>query len=73
MSVPNNVARNRYFMMVATRIIGAGGALFGLVLLSRAPTLPLKILGMAIVLSALLAMAVVPRSLARRWRTPPDA
>lgn len=65
-------ARGRYFAMAATRIAGVAGAIFGLVLLARATTLAPKLLGIAIVLSALLMIAIVPRAMARRWRTPPQ-
>lgn len=70
--VPDAVARNRYFMMSATRLAGAGGAVFGVILLGRAHTLGPQLLGVAIVLSALTMMALVPRALAARWRTPPE-
>lgn len=56
--------------MTLTRIAGAGGAIFGLVLIGRAHGLGPKALGIAIVLSALLMIATVPRALAHRWRTP---
>ncbi len=62
----------RYFAMVGTRIAGAAGAVLGLILIARATTLAPKVIGTALVLSALLMMAVVPRALARRWRTPPE-
>lgn len=65
-------ARNRYFMMTAARLVSAAGAVFGIVLIGRADTLEPKILGVAIVVSALVVMAVVPPALARRWRTPPS-
>ena len=65
-------AKHRYFAIVATRLTGTAGAVLGLMLVARAQTLAPKILGIAIVLSALLMIAVVPRSLARRWRTPPE-
>lgn len=65
-------ARNRYLLMTAARLVGVAGAVFGIVLIGRADTLGPKILGVAIVVSALVVMAVVPRSLARRWRTPPS-
>ena len=68
----NDPARGRYFAIVATRIAGAAGAVLGVVLLARAPTIGPKLLGVAIVLSAMAMMAIVPRSLARRWRTPPE-
>jgi len=64
--------RNRYFVLVAVRLVGAAGAVFGLVLLGRAVDLPTRLLGAAIVLSALAMIAIVPRSLAARWRTPPE-
>lgn len=71
MSDPETTIRNRYFAMAATRVLGSAGAMFGLVLIGRADaTLP-KVIGIAIVLSALLCIAIVPRALARRWRTPP--
>lgn len=66
-------ARNRYFSMAGVRIAAVAGALLGLVLIGRATTWPPKILGTAIIVSALFMMATVPRSMARRWRTPPDA
>ena len=68
----NSRARNRYFVLVAVRLIGAAGAVFGLVLLGRAIDLPTRLLGAAIVLSALAMIALVPRALAHRWRTPPE-
>ena len=65
-------ARNRWLAITATRIAGSAGAIFGLILIARAQTIVPKILGVAIVLSALLMIATVPRSLAHRWRTPPN-
>ncbi|MFA6112993.1 MAG: hypothetical protein WC729_03355 [Sphingomonas sp.] len=73
MSDPDTTARNRWLAMTLTRVAGSAGAIFGVVLLGRAQTLGPKILGVAIVLSALVMIATVPRSLARRWRTPPEA
>ncbi|GAA0735550.1 hypothetical protein [Sphingomonas japonica] len=68
---PDVLARNRWFLIVLARMVPVAGALFGIVLLGRAITLPDRILGVAIVLSALVVMAVLPRHLAHRWRTPP--
>lgn len=65
-------ACTRYFILAGVRIAGVASAILGLILLARAPTLAPKILGVAIVMSALLMIATVPRSLARRWRTPPQ-
>ncbi|KQN35536.1 hypothetical protein ASG37_14400 [Sphingomonas sp. Leaf407] len=65
----NDPARNRWLVLVGVRIATAIGAVFGVVLIARAgDTLP-KVLGTAIVLSALYAMAVVPRGLAAKWRS----
>ncbi|MGY4397395.1 uncharacterized membrane protein (UPF0136 family) [Sphingomonas sp. UYAg733] len=72
MTDPETTARNRYFLIAGSRIAGVAGALLGLVLIGRAQILEQKILGTAIVLSALLMVAIVPRALARRWRSPPQ-
>lgn len=73
MTDPAVTARNRYFLIALSRIAGVAGALFGLVLIGRAVAFEQKALGTAIVISALIMIAVVPRSLARRWRTPPGS
>ena len=65
-------ARNKWLAIVVARLAGAAGAVFGVVLLGRAETLGPKLLGFAIVLAALAMMAIVPASLARKWRTPPE-
>ncbi len=72
MSNPDTIARNRYFAMVGTRLLGVAGALLGLILIARADATVPKAIGTALVLSALLLIAIVPRALARRWRTPPQ-
>jgi len=66
-------ARSRYFAMTGVNLIAALGAVFGLVIAGRATGWELRVLGAAILLSALYMMAVVPRAMARRWRTPPEA
>ncbi|MBB6506341.1 putative membrane protein YfcA [Sphingomonas endophytica] len=63
-------ARARWAAIVATRLAGTAGALLGVVLLGRAQTFGPKLLGVAIVVSALWMIATVPRALARRWRSP---
>jgi len=63
-------ARKRWLAIVATRIAGAAGAVFGLFLAAKVTVLWIQILGGAILLSALYMMAVVPRSLAHKWRMP---
>jgi len=65
-------ARNRYFTMVFVQMIAVAGAVFGLVILGKADTMWMRLLGAAILLSGLYCIAVVPRALARRWRTPPS-
>jgi len=70
MSIPNPQARNRWFAIAASRIAGAAGAVFGLILTVKGTVWWEKALGVAIVLSALYMMAVVPRGLAHKWRTP---
>lgn len=65
----DNVARNRWLVLVAIRIVTATGAVFGVIVLARAPDTAMRVLGVAIVLSALYAMAVVPRGLTAKWRS----
>lgn len=65
------VALRRWLVLTLVRLAGSVGAVFALVLIARAHTLGPKLLGVAIVMSALLMIALVPRALARRWRTPP--
>lgn len=63
-------ARSRWLVLVLVRLATAAAAILGIVLLARAVDTPTKILGGAIVLVALWSMAVLPQSLARRWRSP---
>ena len=67
----DTLARRRWLILTLVRLACVADAVFGLVLLGRATTLPPKLLGIGIVLSALLLMAILPQALARRWRTPP--
>ncbi len=64
-------ARGRYFAMVFVQMIAVAGAVFGLVIMGRTEDMWLRILGAAILISGLYCIAVVPRAMARRWRTPP--
>lgn len=63
-------ARRRWLLIVLVRLAGTAGAVFGLVLVGRAQALGPKLIGIGIVLSALLMIATVPRTLAHRWRSP---
>jgi len=71
MTEAETIARKRWLAITLTRLAGSAGAVFGVILIARAHVIGPKILGTAIVLSALAMMAIVPRSLAERWRTPP--
>lgn len=73
MSPEESLARNRYYAMVGVNILATAGAVFGLVVAGRAHGWELRVLGGAIVLAALYMMAVVPKAMAHRWRTPPEA
>lgn len=66
---PDTQARNRWFVIVATRLAAVAGAVLGLILIARATDWPDKALGVGLVLAALYMMAVVPRALAHRWRS----
>ncbi len=68
-SAPRDPAVARWFAIVGVRLLASFGAILGVVLLGRAVTLPTRLLGIAIVLSALWVMATVPRALAARWRS----
>lgn len=62
--------RGRWLVLVFSRVVTAAAAILGVVLAGRAPDWPTKLLGLAIVVMALVVMAIVPRHLAQRWRTP---
>lgn len=64
-------ARNRWLAIMAVWLGSALGAMLGVALLTRADDWPTKALGIAIVLAAMWTMLIVPKALARRWRTPP--
>ena len=63
-------SRNRYFLIVAARLAGVAGAIFGIVLIARFEQFPLKLLGGAIVLSSIYMSWTIPAALAHRWATP---
>lgn len=70
MTEADRLARKRFFLMTGTNLAAVAGAVLGLLILGRAETTGQSALGIALVLSALYVMAVVPRALARRWKTP---
>lgn len=63
-------ARARWLVITLLRIAASGGAVLGVILLGKAPDTPTKVLGGAIVLAALWMLAIVPKALAHRWRSP---
>jgi uncharacterized membrane protein YfcA len=67
----DDVAQRRWFAIVGARLAGVAGAVLGLILIGRAPDTLTKVIGIALVMSALVMIAIVPRNLVRRWRTPP--
>jgi hypothetical protein len=73
MTDPAIQARNRWLIITGVRLLALAGAVFAVVLIGRAPTWPPKVLGVAIMLSALYMSWAVPASLAHRWRTPAEA
>lgn len=73
MTDADRVARNRYYLMMAANLVGVAGAVLGLLIAGRSTTTELTLLGGTLLLASLWVMAAVPRMLARRWRTPPEA
>lgn len=63
-------SRNRYLIITFTRLAAAAGAVFGVILAAKFPQWQMKVLGGAILLSALYMSWAVPASLAHRWATP---
>lgn len=72
MTDADRLAQQRWAVLVGVRLAGVAGAVLGLILIARAYSWGPKILGTSIVLSAMVMIAVVPRSLAHRWRTPSE-
>lgn len=70
MTEADRLARKRYYLIMAVNLVATAGAVLGLLVAGRSDMTFYKILGGALILSALYVMAVVPRALARRWRTP---
>jgi uncharacterized oligopeptide transporter (OPT) family protein len=69
MSHPDTLARRRWLILSGIRLAGVAGAMLGMILASRATILGPKVIGVALVISALLMIAVVPAGLAHRWRS----
>jgi len=69
----DRIARNRYFLMMGANCVGVAGAVLALLIMGRAQTTELTLLGATLMLASLWVMAAIPKMLARRWRTPPKA
>jgi hypothetical protein len=69
MTDPATQARNRWLIMTGIRLVATAGGVFAVVLAARAPTWPPRVLGGALLLSALYMGWAVPASLAHRWRS----
>ncbi|NYT40561.1 hypothetical protein HZY97_07320 [Sphingomonas sp. R-74633] len=73
MTDAERLAMKRYYVIVGVNIIGTAGAVLGLLIAGRAHEYQMTLFGGTIIMSSLYIMAVVPRSLARRWKTPVEA
>jgi len=73
MTEDEQLARKRYYMIVALNMLGTAGAVLGLLIAGRAQQYGVTVFGGAILLASLYFMAVVPRYFARRWKTPVEA
>lgn len=65
-------ARNRFFLMGISRVLGVALAMAGLVWSQRADSTPEIVAAVALIILALAIITFLPRALARRWRTPPE-
>jgi hypothetical protein len=76
-SAGNALAKKRFFALAAMRVMGALFVLAGFALirggLDLAGQPADRWIGVAVVLIGLFDFAVMPKILARRWRTPPSA
>ncbi|HVJ03672.1 MAG TPA: hypothetical protein VM662_15950 [Sphingomonas sp.] len=70
MTEAERLARTRYYIIMGANLAAVAGAVLGLLIAGRAQTTGHSVLGGALLLASLYFMAVVPRALARRWRTP---
>lgn len=71
MTEDERLARKRYYVITGVNLAATAGAVLGLLIAGRSVTTEHTVLGGALILASLYMMAVVPRSLARRWRSPP--
>lgn len=65
-------ARNRFFALALLRLAGAVMVMFGIVIVAGNRDWGPVWAGYALVVLGFLDLALLPRMLARRWRTPPE-
>lgn len=70
MNDADRLAAKRYYLIQATNIAAVAGAVLGLLIAGRSVTTFHSMLGGTLLLASLYMMAVVPRALAKRWKTP---
>lgn len=70
MTDADRLAQKRYYLIVGVNMLATAGAVLGLLVAGRSNSWEGSVLGGVILLSSLYFMAVVPRAMARRWRTP---
>ena len=69
MTDADKLARQRFFAISLLRLAGAGFAVLGLVTVAGRTTLPPEV-GIVFVLIGVADFLLVPRILARRWKSP---
>ncbi len=67
---PDTLARNRFFVIAAMRLGGVAMLVIGLMVVAGRITAIPPVAGYALVLIGLADFLIVPRLLARRWRSP---
>ncbi len=65
-------ARPRWLALVLIRLLTAMAAVIGVLLLAQGQETGRKLLGGGVVLVSLWTMAVLPRALAHRWKSPTE-
>lgn len=70
MNDAERLAAKRYYLIQAVNLTAVAGAVLGLLIAGRSVTNFHTMLGGALLLSSLYMMAVVPRAMAKRWKTP---
>ena len=70
MTDADRLAQKRYYLIQGVNIAACAGAVLGLLIAGRSITTFHTVLGGALLLASLYMMAVVPRALAKRWKTP---